>query len=102
MYRRITTKQHSFLDYAVSLALPFLPNLLGARGPATHIMRATAGLMAGQTLMTDFEGGQWRKLPMQAHLANDTLVGLGLITAAALLEKESPLVRGALVGLGLV
>lgn len=101
MYHPISTKTHSYLDYVTTLMLPFLPNLLGARGPGKVVMRSVAGLIGGQTLITNFEGGKIPILPMQMHLANDALVGVGLLTASLVLRNESPIVRGALAGLGL-
>jgi hypothetical protein len=101
MYHSITTKQHSILDYVFGLMLPALPRLLGAKTPARAVLRSVAAAATGQTVMTDFEGGKFGVLPMQAHLANDALVGFVLLGAAAMLKDESPLVRGGLAGLGL-
>jgi hypothetical protein len=101
MYHPISTKTHSMLDYVFGMALPMLPRLLGAKAPARNLMRGVAGTATAQTVMTDFEGGKFGVLPMQAHLANDALVGVALLGASVFLKDESPLVRGALAGLGL-
>jgi hypothetical protein len=51
-------------------------------------------------MLTDYERGMLKVLPMQGHLALDALSGAGLITAAILLEDEIPQNRAILAGIG--
>ena len=51
-------------------------------------------------MMTDYEGGMIRLLPMKAHLTMDVLMGIGLITTATLMSSKPKVDRVALAGLG--
>src|SRR4051812_17450775 len=100
MERPITTKQHAFLDYVTSAMLPVLSKVLEPLPSTRTLLSGVAAMTTGQTVITDFEGGKVGLIPMQAHLTSDAVIGVGLLSAAVLLRKETPAVRVVLAGLG--
>lgn len=97
---RLSTHSHGVLDYFVSAALTALPHALNCGKPAAGLLRA-AGVGAGiYSMMTDYERGLIKVLPMKAHLTLDALSGATLIAASLLLDEERPEVRAAMAGIG--
>lgn len=99
--QRIPTKTHGVFDYATAALLLTGPGLLGLR-PRNRVALGAAGLgVLASSLVTDYELGVWRKLPMRAHLYLDGTTGMTLFALApsaggGFLDKAFP----ALVGLG--
>eukprot|EP01031_Cornospumella_fuschlensis_P012107 gene12107-14805_t len=81
--RVIPTRLHGVLDYVVGLALIFAPMLLGFAngGPAQFVPQMLGVAAIGLALVTDYELGLLRLLPMQVHLALDFASGLLLLTS---------------------
>jgi hypothetical protein len=97
---RISTKTHGILDYVVGGTIALLPHALNCSMRTTRILQA-AGYGAGvYSMLTDYERGMLKVLPMEGHLALDALSGAGLITAAMLLADETPQNRAILAGIG--
>jgi hypothetical protein len=74
----IPTFVHGLLDYPVGLALLAAPNLFGfahADGPAVVIPRIIGALILVQSVVTRYELGLFKLLPMKGHLLNDYLAG---------------------------
>jgi hypothetical protein len=70
--------------------------------PATRrIVDSVAAVAGAQSMVTDYEGGMIRMLPMRAHLASDVLMGAGLISIAAMMRRKPSVDRWLLAGLGL-
>jgi len=97
----ISTKMHGVLDYATAPMLLALPRQLGWSPAATRILTGAAVATAVYSMLTDYELGAARVLPMPAHLALDAMSGLGLLAAGLLLPGQSPGERNGLIGLGL-
>ena len=79
--RFIPTRFHGVLDYlagALLIGSPWLFNF--AAGGTETWVPVTIGIMVlQQTILTDFEAGIIRKIPMQTHLMMD--FGIGVILA---------------------
>lgn len=75
--RVIPTKVHGVLDYVHGGALLAAPELLGLKDEprARLVSRLMGGGATAYTLMTDFELGVVKVIPMPAHLALDTVSG---------------------------
>lgn len=77
----ISTKAHAILDYALVLLLFLSPRLFklmdySDTNPAVWIVPSSiAVLIASSAVMTDYEGGLFRWLPMQFHLYADLALG---------------------------
>ena len=78
--RVIPTKAHGALDMATGPALIAAPTLLKMNGNtgATIPPRVVGTAATVYALLTDYEFGLKRVLPMRAHLALDVLAGVAL------------------------
>jgi hypothetical protein len=75
---------HGVLDYMSGLLVLAAPNLLGFAelGGATAWVPRIVGLMIlGQALMTDYELGLMKVIPITVHLMADYVVGAFLLLA---------------------
>src|SRR5687767_5399126 len=97
---RLSSKTHGLLDYVVGGAIAALPHVLSCNDSTKRVLHAAGWGAATYSIFTDYERGFVKALPMQAHLALDTLSGAGLITAAVLLDDETPQNRALLAGIG--
>lgn len=97
----ISTKLHGVLDYATAPLLLALPRQLGWSPAAQRILTGAAVATAVYSMLTRYELGVVRALPMPAHLALDAMSGLGLLVAGLTLPGKSPGEQAGLIGLGL-
>ncbi|MDB5294586.1 MAG: hypothetical protein JWO31_569 [Phycisphaerales bacterium] len=74
----IPTRVHAVYDYVSGAALIAIPLLAAGtyRGPAVWVPVVIGVLALGMSLMTRYELGAVRVLPMPAHLGMDMLAGL--------------------------
>jgi hypothetical protein len=82
--RFISTRAHGLIDYAMGLLLIVSPWLFGFAdaGPSPRWIPIALGfLLLIASLMTDYELGAVRLIPMPAHLAMDALAGLVLVVS---------------------
>jgi hypothetical protein len=100
MKRPISTKAHGFIDYMTAGLLVTLPRAMGWSRQVTHLLDAAACTTVTYSLLTRYELGLVKALPMKAHLAIDAVQGGAMIGAAAFLEDEDPEVRATLAALG--
>ena len=100
MRKPISTKAHGFIDYMTAGLLCTLPRAMGWSKQVTHLLDAAACTTVAYSVVTRYELGLVKALPMKAHLVVDALQGGALIGAAAFLEDEDPEVRGTLAALG--
>jgi hypothetical protein len=75
--RFISTRTHGVLDYVVGALLIVVPYVLGfADGTAAQWVPQALGLVAiGGALLTDYELGVMRVIPMPVHLGIDVASG---------------------------
>ena len=81
--RFMTTRAHGVADYLVGIVLILAPYLLGfADGGTAQLVPQLLGVAAiVYSLLTDYEWGALRLIPMPAHLALD--FGSGVLLAAS-------------------
>ena len=97
----VPTWAHGIEYYATAATLPPLPRLFGWSRKVTRLFDCVAATAAVQSLMTDYELGAVKVLPMQGHLTMDVLIGAGMVTAAAPMDDEPQSARLAAAGTGL-
>ncbi len=98
----IPTSVHGVLDYMTSGLLVALPRMMGWSKPATQFFTGAALGTLGYSLLTRYELGAVKVMPMEAHIGLDTLNGLTLLTSPFwLLRRETKDVRLTLIALGL-
>lgn len=75
--RIISTKTHGVLDYLTGATLLAAPRLLGLEDvpSASLTLRLAGGGAAAYSLLTDYEFGAIRLLPMPVHLLLDAASG---------------------------
>jgi len=75
--RFISTRTHGVLDYVVGALLIVVPYILGfADGTAAQWLPQVLGLVAiGGAVLTDYEFGVMRVIPMPVHLGIDIASG---------------------------
>ncbi len=103
--RGVSTKTHGVLDLVTSGTLLAAPRLLGLEeSRAASVLRMAGGGALVYSMLTDYEFGLVRVLPMRAHLAMDAASGAFLASSPWLLgfAKNGPRywVPHALMGVG--
>lgn len=98
---RMSTKTHGVLDLLSAGTLVALPRMLGWGERLTNTLTNLAIGTLGYSLLTNYEFGMIRVLPMRAHLALDAASGLALCASPTLFPEEDHSTHVALVGLGL-
>ena len=100
MQKPISTRAHGVLDYMTAAFLHTLPRVMGWSRDVTRLLDAAGTGATGYSLVTNYEMGVVKALPMKAHLALDALSGGALIGAALVMDDEDPEVRATLAGIG--
>jgi len=101
MLNLIPTRIHGVLDFMTAGLMVALPRALGWGRTPTRLLDVAAGAAVAYSLVTDYELGVYRKLPMNGHLLADGLSGAALLVSAAyFLEDEEPEVRGMVTAIG--
>ena len=97
----LSTKTHGMIDYAAGPLLLALPRLLHWNRSATRLLTGVAAASTAYSLLTRYELGVFKVLPMPAHLSLDGMSGALLAVAPFLLPEEEGSVTAGLVGVGL-
>jgi len=100
MAKLFSTKTHGMLDYLTAGQLLALPRMLGLGPGVSGWVQGMGVGTALYSLVTRYELGVIKVLPMPAHLALDVLSGVSFCAAAALLENQSTTVRATLAATG--
>jgi hypothetical protein len=98
--KKLSTRAHAILDYVVGGAMMTLPRMMGWSPRVTRHFTAAGGGTMVYSLMTKYELGALRVLPMKAHLAMDAVSGAALIGSDLMLEDKDRAARAALIGAG--
>lgn len=88
--RFIPTRFHGILDYIVGVFMITAPWVLdfSDNDAATWTIVIAGVLVLLQTIMTDFEVGLIRRIPMKSHLTMDFILGLALAVSPWLLNFD--------------
>ena len=97
----ISTKTHGMLDYLTAGTLVALPRALGWSSSVTSLLTNMAIGTVGYSLLTRYELGVFKVLPMTGHLIIDAMSGAALAAAPFVFLDEDSGVTTALVALGL-
>lgn len=97
----LSTRTHGFLDYLTAGTLMALPRAMGWSDRVTNLMTGAAVGTVGYSLLTRYEMGLVKVLPMKAHLALDAASGMALCSAPLFLSDEDDEVKATLLALGL-
>lgn len=97
----ISTRTHGILDLVTAGTLLTLPRVLGWSERLTNTLTGAALGTLGYSLLTNYEFGLVRVLPMRAHLALDAINGMAFCGAPWLFPEEDDNTRATLIGIGL-
>lgn len=88
--RFIPTRFHGILDYIVGIFMIIAPWVLdfSDNDAATWAIVIAGVLVLLQTIMTDFEVGLIRRIPMKSHLTMDFILGLALAVSPWVLNFD--------------
>ena len=86
----IPTKIHGVLDYLVSLFVVALPFLFGVEGGTKTLFVALGVVGIAYSLLTAYELGAVKLIPMRTHLLLDAVFVVGLL-ALAVVVPPAPL-----------
>jgi hypothetical protein len=101
MTRPISTKTHGALDYAWASVAASAARVGDASDATARFVR-NSGVAAGiNSMLTDYEAGVVRLMPMRVHLAVDFVVGAALVLAPLFLPKSGRRSAALSVALGL-
>ncbi len=101
MNKPISTHMHGYIDYAYAGALLALPFALGWRNRAKNLAITNGLATLGVSLLTNYECGALRVLPMKAHLAMDAVGGATLAALPFIMDEDNPAAVACAVGMGL-
>lgn len=96
-----STKTHGVIDYAAGPLLFTLPRSLKWNRSATMLLTGAAVGSLLYSLLTRYELGVVKVLPMRAHLVLDGMSGALIALAPLFLPEEDETVTAGLVGIGL-
>jgi hypothetical protein len=96
-----STQVHGVLDYMTVGTLLALPRGLRWDRPVTLFITASALGSLVYSLLTRYELGIFKRLPMRQHLLLDAMSGAAFCAAPLLLKREDRDVKKAMLGLGL-
>jgi hypothetical protein len=80
-FRVIPTKIHGVLDYLSGIALIAAPEIFGfaqVGGPAVMVPRVLGAMIIVMSLLTRYELGLFKVIPMPAHLLVDVIASIFL------------------------
>lgn len=96
----IPTRVHAAIDWVAVLGVEMMGHCSLFSPQVRGLLKGSARVHAAYAAATDYELGLG-PLPVPAHLAIDSAVGLGLIGAGIGLRDEPAPVRMMLVGMGM-
>jgi hypothetical protein len=98
--RIVSTKAHGVLDYLSVGMLLALPRALNWPQPVTRLLTGMAMGTLVYSILTRYELGLVRWLPMKAHLGLDAGSGMLLTASPILFPEQEPEVTGAMAAFG--
>jgi hypothetical protein len=100
MMRIIPTRLHGVIDYLAGILFIVLPKLLDWNQTANYLLSIMGVSVIVYSLITRYELGAIKWMPMRVHLILDILSGLLLIAAPFIFPVAGDGVTGWLIGLG--
>jgi hypothetical protein len=97
----LSTRTHGVLDLLTAGTMAALPRIMGYGDRVTRTMTNMAAGALGYSLLTRYEFGVLKVLPMPVHLTLDAASGAILCAAPWLFPDEDDETKATLVGLGL-
>lgn len=87
MNRPISTRTHGLIDYAWASAAGSVPTMMEGAPTTVRLVRTAAAAAGANSMVTNYEGGALRVMPMRMHLAVDVLLGAALVLSPWFLPR---------------
>jgi uncharacterized membrane protein YdfJ with MMPL/SSD domain len=101
MPRPISTRTHGALDYAWVSVAASAARAADASGATARLVRSSSVVAGINSMLTDYEAGMLRLMPMRVHLAVDFVIGAALVLSPLFLPKSGRRSVALSVALGL-
>ena len=88
MTKPISTRAHGMLDYTWTAAATALASQQPGGAATARLLARAAAVARTSSMITNYESGTVRVLPMKAHLATDVALSVVLIASPWLLPKS--------------
>lgn len=95
-----STKTHGILDYVAAAKMIALPRLMAWPADVRQVLTVAGLGTFGYSLVTRYELGVWKVLPMRVHLLLDALSGVLFMAAPLAFPRAKPLTKVALSAFG--
>ena len=106
MRRPISTKTHGMIDYALWVTtVGALPKMMKGATETASLVRSAGTAASVNAMITNYEGGLVRVMPMKGHLALDMVVCTALVLSPFFLpaaERRYAFIPMALGAIGLL
>lgn len=105
MNRPISTRTHGTIDYTWATTAAALTKILTNAPSAARLIQNAGVAAAANTMLTNYEAGMMKVMPMKAHLAFDMVMCGALLLSPLLLpasERRYALIPMALGAVGFV
>jgi hypothetical protein len=102
MTRPISTRTHGFIDYAWASAAGTLPKMMNGATATGRLVQSAAAAAGVNSMVTNYEAGVLRLMPMRMHLAMDVMLGTALVLAPWFLPRSERRYAAVPVALGAV
>jgi hypothetical protein len=100
MSKLLSTQEHGIIDFTAVGTLIAVPRIFRWEADLTRLVTGAAASMLGYSLLTRYQMGVIKLLPMKAHLVLDGISGGMLMGLSFLLGRRRPGVIGTLAGIG--
>jgi len=99
----IPLKFHEILDYVTVIAFLLIPSLFALSGTPAYLSYILASVHLLMTLLTNFQFGIWKVIPLQIHKIVERIVGPVLIAVPWIFRFSGDLTaRYVFIGAGIV
>jgi hypothetical protein len=88
MTKPISTRVHGIIDYTWAATAQSLATRVNGATSTARLLRGAATVATAGSLVTNYECGAVRVMPMQGHLAMDALLCAGLVAAPLFLPAS--------------
>lgn len=105
MTRPISTRTHAMIDYAWATAAETLPKMMNSATRTSRLVRGAGAAAGVNSMLTNYEAGVVRVMPMKAHLAVDMMMCTALLLSPLFLpssERRYAFVPMAFGAVGLI
>lgn len=87
MNRPISTKVHGAIDYTWATIAGTLPKMMNGATETKRLVRTAATAAGLNSMVTNYEAGVLRVMPMKGHLAVDFVMGAALVLSPFYLPR---------------